>query len=184
MENKIKIFIIALIALSVIPSLVSAFGEVTGPVVIHVPIGGTGVGMWGLGHNETVNVKLGVEGNASKYISLPSEVTLSPNGIYWVNVTAIIPADYNISQGTNISGIMYAVLEGKPGQVKINLQLKKYVYIIVEQPQTSESVQSHNFITGLFALQPVPLGITSVAGLVIIVSGIFYFVKNKKEVNK
>jgi hypothetical protein len=180
-----KEIIIALICLAVIPSLVFAFGEVTGPVVIHVPIGGSGVGMWGLGHNETVEVGLRVEGDAAQYISLPSKVTLPPTGVYWVNVTAKIPADYNISQGTNITGVMYAVLEGAPGQVKINLQLRKNVFILIEQPQVSNLEEGlfGDMITGLFVLKPGYM--MSVIGLVMIIVVTFiYFTKNRREVNK
>ena len=184
MKNKTKICAIAvLICLAFIPSSVFAFGEVAGPVVINVPIGGSGVGTWGLGHNETVNVKLRVEGNASKYLSLPSEITLPPNGIYWINVTATIPSDYNVTQGTNITGVMYATLEGLPGQVQINLQLMKNVLIVVEQPQASSSATESpvgKFITGLFALEPT--SVISVLGLIFIISiASFYFVKRKRR---
>jgi len=185
MKNKIKIFILTLTCLAVIPSLVFAFGEITGPVVIHVPLGGSGVGMWGLVHNETVEVSLRAEGDASQYISLPSKVTLPPTGIYWVNITAKIPADYNISQGANITGVMYALLEGSPGQVQINLQLKKNVFILVEQPQVSnlEEGMFGDMITGLFVLKPGY--IMSVVGMAMIIIVTFiYFTKNRREVNK
>jgi len=184
---KIKNLILILTCLAIIPSLVFAFGEVAGPVVIYVPLGGTGTGRWGLGHNETVNVKLRVEGNASQYITLPSEVTLPPTGIYWVNVTAKIPSNYNISKGTNITGVMYAVLEGTPsGQVQINLQLKKNVFVIVEQPQAfplSILRRISKFFTGFFALQPTSLTYALAAVLIVIVAFV-YFTKIKKGVNK
>jgi hypothetical protein len=184
---KNKIILIALICLAVVPSLVFALGEVAGPVVIHVPLGGSGVGMWGLGHNETVNVKLRVEGNASQYITLPTEVTLPPTGIYWVNVTAKIPSNYSISQGTNITGVMYAVLEGTPsGQVQINLQLKKNVFVIVEQPKASPLsffARIGKFFTGFFALQPNSLASVLAVVLIVIIAFV-YFTKTKKGVNK
>lgn len=171
------------LCLALVPSFVFAFGEVTGPVVIHVPLGGSGIGMWGLGHNETVEVGLRVEGNASKYISLPSKVTLPPSGIYWVNVTAKIPADYNVSQGTNITGVMYAVLEGKTGgQVQINLQLKKNVFVIVEQPQApplSVFARIGKFFTGFFVLGPTSL--TAVLAVVLIFIVLIYFAKRKRR---
>jgi len=185
MKNKIKFFVITAICLAIIPSLVFAFGEVAGPVVIHVPLGGSNTSSWGLGHNETVKVKLRVEGNASQYITLPSEVTLPPSGIYWVNVTAKIPSNYNLTQGTNITGVMYAVLEGAPGQVKINLQLMKNIYILVEQSQPSNSLseQIGKFVTGLFALEPTSV-IPVTALVLIIFIALIYFMKTRKGVNK
>lgn len=184
MKTKIELLVMATICLVIIPSAVFAFGEVTGPVVINVPVGGSGVGMWGLGNNETVKVTLRAEGDASKYLSLPSEVEVPATGIYWVNVTAKIPSDYNVSQGTNITGVMYAVLEGSPGQVQINLQLKKYVYILVEQPQISEvnNQPPVQFMTGLFAFGSsfyIPI-----VALIVILFGIFYFTRITKGVNK
>lgn len=180
MKNKTKITLAILICLAFIPSSVLAFGEVAGPVVIHVAIGGSGVGMWGLGHNETVKVQLRAEGNASKYLSFPGEVTLPPTGVYWVNVTATIPSDYNVTQGMNITGVMYATLEGAPGQVQINLQLKKNVFIIVEQPQSPDfGTQIKSFITGLFALQP--SSVFPSVGLIALLVGLFYFVKMKRR---
>lgn len=168
---------IILISLLLVPSVL-AFGEVTGPVIINVPIGGSEVGMWGLGNNETVKVKLRTEGDASNYLYLPSEVTVPSTGIYWINVTATIPANYNISKGTNITGMMYALLEGSSGQVKINLQLEKRIYILIEQPQE----QKRNFFTGLFELQSTSWFIGIIAVVVIFV--LIYYARKKKEVKK
>jgi len=186
MKNKIKIFILTLTCLAIIPSLVFAFGEVAGPVVIHVPIGGSNTSTWGIFNGEAITTKLSAEGDAAKYISLPEKVSLEGNNkVYLVDVAARIPADYNLTQGTNITGTLYALAEGNPGQVQINLQVKKNVFILVEQPQVSnlESGQFGNLITGMFALKPG--NIMSVIGLfMIIVVTFIYFTKNRREVNK
>jgi hypothetical protein len=183
MKNKIKISILISLCLVLVPSFVFAFGEITGPVVIHAPLGGSGVGKWGLVNNQTVEVGLRVEGNASEYISLPSKVTLPPSGIYWVNVTAKIPSNYNVSQGTNITGVMYAVLEGKTGgQVQINLQLKKNVFVIVEQPQAAPLLVLSSigkFFTGLFVLGPTSL--TAVLTVALIFIALVFFLKRKRR---
>jgi hypothetical protein len=176
--KEIVFMAIILISLFLVPSVL-AFGEVAGRVVINVPIGGSGVGMWGLSNNETVNVKLRTEGDASNYLSLPSEVTVPANGIYWINVTANIPTNYNITQGTNITGMMYAVLEGSRGQVQINLQLEKRISILIEQPQVQEQT---SFFTGFFALQPT----FWIAGIiaVVVIFALIYFARKKKGVKK
>lgn len=185
MKNEIKILIVAAICLAIIPSTVFAFGEVTGPVVIYAPVGGSGVGQWGLVNNETVTLQLRIEGDAAKYISLPSEVTLQPTGIYWVNVTANIPSNYDKSQGTNITGDMFALREGTPGQVQINLQLEKHVYILVDQtaPSTSSApiasapVQSvqNNLFSGFSFLPVLDFNLVGaiVVGIVIFLAFVF-----------
>ena len=185
MKNKIKILAMALISLVIIPATVFAFGEVAGPVVIHVPLGGSNTSSWGIFNGEAIDAKVSAEGDVTKFISFPEKVSLEGNNrIYWVNITAKIPADYNLTQGTNITGTLYALTEGKPGQVQINLQVKKTIQIIVEQPQVSEENMFSNYLTGLFALQAysIPVvGIVAAIALVVLL-GIFYIVKIKKEV--
>lgn len=179
MKNKIKILIAATIFLAIIPAFVFAFGEVAGPVVFSVPIGGSNVSRWGLSNDQQINVKLSAQGDISKYISFTDSITLpSNNQIYWVNITAKIPSDYNVSQGMNITGTLYAVSEGQPGQVQINLQLKKYAYVLV-QPKVVE--QSNNLFTGMFALQPVSISVAVIC-VVIVLFGLFHFARKRKGV--
>ena len=79
MKNKIKIFIVAAICLMFIPIFVFAFGEVAGPVVIHVPLGSSNSSQWGISNDESITVKLTAEGDATKFISIPETVTLEGN---------------------------------------------------------------------------------------------------------
>jgi hypothetical protein len=185
MKNKIKIFAMILISLAIIQATVFAFGEVAGPVVIHVPLGGTNVSSWGIFNGEAIDAKISTEGDAAKFISFPEKVSLERNNkIYWVNITAKIPADYNLTQGTNITGTLYALTEGKPGQVQINLQVKKTIQIIVEQPQISEENMFSNYLTGLFALQAYSVPVVGIIAVIVLIVllGIFYIAKIKKEV--
>jgi len=182
--NKIKIFITILICLAVIPSLVSAFGQIAGPVVIHVPLGGSNQSSWGIFNGESITVNISAEGDAMKYIFYPEVITLEPNNkIYWVNITAKIPSGYNLTQGTNITGVIYALAGGKPGQVQINLQLKKNIFILVEQEQVTTlpiEQEIRKFMTGLSALEPVYVIPVAVLGIIILF-GIFYFTKMKRR---
>jgi len=170
-------------AFFMIPS-VFAFGEVAGPVVFTVPIGGNNVSSWGISNDQAINVKLSAEGDAMKYLSFPDSITLQPNNqIYWVNLTAKIPSDYNVTQGTNITGTLSAVAAGQPGQVQINLRLKKSMYILVQPATVQESVQQFSepfqIATGLFALGP--LIYLPAAGAIVILIGIFYFARKRKQ---
>jgi len=178
MKNKIKILIFSLICLAIIPSFVFAFGEVAGPVVFYVPIGGSNTSSWGISNDQPINVQLTAEGNITQFVSLPNSISLEGNNkIYWINLSAKIPVDYNISAGTNITGTFYALAQGQPGQVQINLQLKKNAYIIVEPKMTE---QNNNFFTGFFALQSNFWIIGVIA--VVVLFALFYFGIKRKEV--
>lgn len=178
MKNKMKILIIFVICLAIIPSFVFAFGEVTGPVIFYVPIGSSNVSSWGISNNEATVVTLSAEGDIAKFINLPSNVTLQSNQIYWINITANIPSDYNTSNGTNITGTFYALQQGQPGQVQINLRLKKNAYILVEQPQALTLEQQNIFVAGLFALETNPSFVAVITGIIVLF-GIVLFVKKK-----
>lgn len=143
MKNEIKILFAVAICLIVIPSLVSAFGEVAGPVVIYATVGGSGTGQWGLFNDNPVIAKLSVQGDAAKYLSFPSNVSLEGNAkISYTTITANIPTNSGLKEGTNITGTLYALTEGQPGQVQINLQVTKNVFIIIGNPPKGSSSQS------------------------------------------
>lgn len=135
MKNEMKILITVLICLAIIPSTVFAFGEVAGSVVIYVSNGGTNVGQWGLFNGNASTAKITATGDAAQYLSFPSEVSLQDNNVIsYVPITATIPANADFKDGTNITGVLSALVEGQPGQVQINLQIKKNVFIIIGNP--------------------------------------------------
>jgi hypothetical protein len=86
---------------------------------------------------------------------------------------------------------MYAVLAGSPGQVQINLQLIKYVSILVGQTPPSITATSlisssaqqspSNQITGLATLPISNYTILSAVGVVIIIFALFAFVANRNK---
>jgi len=171
--------VVFLICLTIIPTTVFAFGQVAGSIFIHVPIGGSNTGSWKIFNEEPLKVKISAEGDAKNFISFPEQVTLEPNNkIYSIEMTAKIPADYKITQGTNITGTLYALSEGSPGQVKINLQLKKNIYILVESPEPSAVAGNPltSLITGFFSMGPAY--VLSFFGLIILVE-IILFIKKK-----
>lgn len=135
-RNFFAVSIIIFAIVLYVPISVFSFGEVAGPVVLHVSIGGSDTQNWGILNNESINVTISADGDGAQYISFPQNVTLLPNNqITWVPITANIPSSY---AGTNnITGSLYALEQGTPGQVQINLQLKKNFYILVEQNQAS-----------------------------------------------
>jgi hypothetical protein len=140
-----KKILIALIAGLLLAQNAFALQEVAGPLVITVPIGGSNSSLFGLLNDgsETINVSLRAEGNVSDYLSFPTTVELPPKKFVYTNITATIPADYD--KTGNITGYLYALQEGKPGQVKINIQMMKSVTItVLGQPKVLEQTSNSN----------------------------------------
>jgi len=112
--------------------------EVAGPLVISVPIGGSNSAQWGLLNdgNQAITVSLSATGNAAQYLSFPQTVDLQPGKVIYISITATIP---NTSSAGNITGTLYALQEGQPGQVQINIQLTKSVTIMVTGQSTQQT---------------------------------------------
>jgi hypothetical protein len=177
-----KKIIIAMIMLTSLLLATNAFAlqQIAGPLVISVPMGGSGSAEYGLinDENETITISLRAEGDVAKYLSFPATVDLQQNKIVYTNITAKIPANYNVSLGKNITGFVYALQEGKPGQVKINIQLQKSVTITVVE-QIKESKQT-SLLTGFVTLvSGNSLLIASVA-IVLLLFIVFMFSRIKK----
>jgi hypothetical protein len=125
-----KLFVIGIL-LSLLATNALALQEVAGTIIISTPIGGNNSSKFGLLNdgNETIVVSLRAEGDIAKYLSFPANVSLEPKKFVYTNITATIPSDYD--KTGNITGFLYALQEGKAGQVKINIQLMKSVVISV-----------------------------------------------------
>ncbi|MCX6821902.1 MAG: hypothetical protein NTW30_03945, partial [Candidatus Aenigmarchaeota archaeon] len=116
--------------------------EVAGPLVISVPIGGSNSAQWRLLNDgdQAITVSLTATGDAAKYLSFPATKDLPPGEIVYISITASVPSDYNLGQ--NITGFLYALQEGQPGQVKINIQLMKSVTIMVTGQSTTSTTST------------------------------------------
>lgn len=110
-----------------------ALQEMAGPLVINVPINGSGYAYFGLINDEsqTISVSISSTGSAAQYLSFPSTVTLPPDQPVYVKIIATIPASYNVSSGTSLSGYLYATQQGSPGQVQINIQMQKNITVLL-----------------------------------------------------
>src|SRR3990172_2232280 len=136
MKTKIrKIFAATMIAFLLSVSSAFALGLTAGPVRIAVDVGASNSSSFGLlnNGNETITVAIRAEGAAAEFLAFPTSVELVPKKLTYVDVTATIPADYDGSLGGNITGFMYALQEGSPGQVQINVQARKVVQVLVPQ---------------------------------------------------
>lgn len=154
----------------------NALQETAGPVIISTPIGGSNSSRYGLINdgNETIVVSIRAEGDAAKYLSFLENVSLVPKKIFYVNITASLPLDYDTSLGRNITGFIYALQEGTPGQVKINIQLMKRVNIIAYgngTKQSSNNINQSSLVTGLFAftLNYPPLVVSLVIVIIVLI---------------
>lgn len=187
----IKIVPIFAIALLFLP-ISYALQQIVGPLVISVPIGGSDSAQYGLINdgNETITISLRAEGDVARYLSFPETVDLVPHKIVYTNITATVPEDYDTSLGGNITGYVYALQEGKPGMVKINVQLKKTVMVIIPgvpasekttkelSIQPTEELKQTSPITGLVSL--VSANSLVIVVVVVVVVVILIVVKIKK----
>ena len=163
-----KKIMIAVIVSLLLMQHANALQQIVGPLVISVPIGGSGSAEYGLinDENETITISLRAEGDVARYLSFPKTVDLIPHKIVYTNITATVPEDYDTSQGGNITGYVYALQEGKPGMVKINVQLKKTVMIIIPGVPASGKTTKELSIQPTEELKQTP----PVTGLVSLVS--------------
>jgi hypothetical protein len=143
-----KQIIALLIAFVIFVNVYSSYAlqQVAAPLIIYAERGSSGSADYGLVNNgnETITVKLRTDGNAAQYLSFPSSVELPPNKMVFTTLTATIPASYSMSNGGKISGYIYALHEGVPGQVQINIQMKKDVTIVVSDPSGQISSDQSN----------------------------------------
>ena len=116
-------------------SSVFALGMTAGPVRILVDVGSSNSSSYGLinNGNETITVNLRVEGDAAQFIQIPATLDLIPSKLTAVDVKATIPSTYDGSLGGNVTGTIFAVQEGSPGQVQINIQASKTVQVLIPQ---------------------------------------------------
>jgi hypothetical protein len=184
--EKIKFCAIAFVLVLVISiSVSSVFGlqQVAGTLTIPTPIGGSNSTNYGLVNDgkENILVTLRAEGDVANYLSFEKTVTLEPNKINYVKIAASVPKDYDISKGSNITGYVYALQEGQPGQVQLNVQMKKNVVIPVyesTQPIVSPFSFTGSFVSATQFTYPI-IGL-----FVVVVIMLLYIFKFKREVKK
>lgn len=133
MSKLLPIILIFILFNCFIFSSVFALQQVAGTLMFNITIGGSSSVKYGLVNdgNETITISLRAEGDVAPYLSFPEKVDLSPKKLIYTDITAKIPDDYDKSLGGELRGYIYALQEGTPGQVKINVQMKKLVNIII-----------------------------------------------------
>jgi hypothetical protein len=143
-----RLLLLSSIIFCLLLSSASALQEVAGPIVISVVPGGTNSSSkYGLINdgNETIVVSLRAEGDVAKYLSFPSNVSLEPKKIVYINITATLPLPFEYNGG-NITGSLYALQEGTPGQVQINIQMMKSVTIVPYEVKKQTSFVAYLYI--------------------------------------
>jgi len=186
MRSNYQLFLTIFFVFSIIPSAF-ALKQVAGMLEIELAAGQTGVLKYGLlnDKNETSTLKLRAEGDIVPYISIPESVELQPGKLTYVELNVNIPADYDISNGNEIKGSVFALQEGRPGQVQLNLQLKKGVVIKVIEENQVESLnleKNTGYITG-FSIMPFAVK-TSVVVLPVVLAVMLIYIIKIKEGNK
>lgn len=179
----IKIIPIFAIALLFLPTSY-ALQQTVGKITMYVELGGSNSSSYGLinDKNETLVAKLRTEGNISNFVEIPKTLELPPKKFVSVYVNASIPKDYDFSKGRNITGYVYALLEGQPGQVQINIQTRKTVEIIVlgGKENTLPEIKVENLpISGFFALVSNPL-VSFAIGIFLALFVMYFLLKRKR----
>lgn len=186
-----KRIILAIIASLLIMSHANALQQIAGELVISVPIGGSDSVQYGLinDEEETITIRLRAEGDVADYLSFPETVDLEPNKIVYTDITANIPEG---SSPGNITGFVYALQEGEPGQVKINVQMKKSVVIsvseqtlegtVVEEETTEEVTEGAQTspLTGLIALVSSGFGLIVIIVVLLVILFILIKIKGRR----
>lgn len=161
-----KIFVITAILFLLTIGSVFALSMTAGTVRILVDVGSSNSSSFGFINdgNETITLKIRAEGDAAQFIEIPKTLDLVPNKFTDLIVKATIPSTYDGSLGGNITGTIFAVQEGTPGQVQINIQASKAVQILIPQyggklPEiktqtvtTETTSEKENSITGFASL--------------------------------
>jgi hypothetical protein len=182
---------------SFIFSNVFALQQVAGTLVMTVPIGESNSAKYGLVNdgNETTTITLRAEGDAAPYLSFPETVNLPPQKLIYTDITATIPDNYDKSLGGDLRGYVYALQEGTPGQVKINIQMKKLVNIIIPglpaviKETTTTTVipnnpkkESQNSMTGLVVNPSLSLNYPIMIFFILIIIGMgIYIIKIRRR---
>ena len=188
--------LLALFTILLLFSSVYALQQVAGTLRYNLVPDSKGVATFGLINdgNETISVKLRAEGDTAAYLTYPETVQLEPKKLTYANVTAYIPADYKGSG--NLTGYMYALQEGKPGQVQINVQMRKGVNILISGAPTGPAAEvsgsvgaapaaepqeaPERAITGLATLSTNPI-VIGIGILIIILLGYIFFVRKTSK---
>lgn len=158
----------------------AALQQSGGPLVAYTPLGGSNETEWGIGNNDnvTISLKMRAEGDVASYVSFPTSVEIEPGKFVYIPIQTSLPRNETLL-GKNITGNMYALLEGKTGsQVVINLQAKKSITIV---PYEGEVKQKTNPLSGFFVLFGIGsnLGVMISAVAVVLIGVVLYLFKFK-----
>jgi hypothetical protein len=182
----------AILGILLSTSCVLALGITAGTVRILVDVGETGSSSFGLLNkgNETITVGISVDGDAAQFIKVPASADLPPMQLVYVTVEATVPSAYDGSLGGTIEGAIYAVQQGEPGQVQINVQARKTVQVLIpkyggslpETAQPSSQSEESNAITGMASMPSIsPLLLIPVGVGIVVVAA--YFVLTRFDIS-
>lgn len=188
-----ELVVFTVVTILLLFSSVYALQQVAGTLRYNLVPDSKGVATFGLINdgNETISVKLRAEGDTAAFLTYPETIQLEPKKLTYSNVTAYIPADYKGSG--NLTGYMYALQEGKPGQVQINVQMRKGVNILISGAPTGPAAEvsgsvgiipeqeaPERAITGLTTLSTNSI-VIGIGIFIIILLGYIFFVKKKSK---
>ncbi len=149
-KNRIKYIIVVIAITLLMINPVSALQQTTGALSINITQGEQGFAQYGLKNeeNQTVTVKLSVNGSIAEYINYPKELIMVSGQFTYINITTNLTPNYNGSR--NLNGIIYALKEGeKGGQVQLNIRLGKRISLNIAEPMATAQPETRKNIPGL-----------------------------------
>jgi hypothetical protein len=161
---------------------VFALQQSGGPLIAYTPLGGSNETKWGIGNNDnvTITLKMRAEGDITNYVSFPQSLDIQPGKFEYITIEVTLPKNETFL-GKNITGNMFALLEGKSGgQVVINLQAKKSLTIIpYDAPVTAQN--QNNPLSGFVSLANVGVNFAAIisAVAVVVIGVVLYLTKFK-----
>ena len=124
-----------------------ALQQIAGKIEVHLAPGESKSVRWGLvsDSDEDLELKLFSEGIGAEFLSIPPAVPLAARETKYIDVLITVPEDH--PGGVAVRPYVQATQSGEPGQVVLNVGLRKYIDIVIEpNPDTSlKSLQMKSF---------------------------------------
>jgi hypothetical protein len=117
---------------------VEALQQIAGKIEVHLAPGESESVRWGLvsDSDEDLELKLISDGIGAEFLSVPQTAQLAARETKSIDVVITIPEDH--PGGATVRPYVQATQAGEPGQVVLNVGLRKYIDIVIEpNPDTS-----------------------------------------------
>jgi hypothetical protein len=119
----------------------SALQQIAGKIEVHLAPGESESVRWGLvsDSDEDLELKLISDGIGAEFLSIPATAPLAARETKYIDVVIAVPQDH--PGGMMVRPYVQANQAGEPGQVVLNVGLRKYIDIVIE-PNPDSSLRT------------------------------------------